>query len=180
MDRDRLITLLADYQHRALPPEYSVLSPAAEVAALLKEHAAERAAWERELQARERGWVELTAAITGIAFLLDGATARFQEPLEAAGLRKIYRELRVLKGQLVQVLSDDGFTWEDPSGRPFEDPLVDRVHVDGWRYADGYAAPCVAEVREAIILRHGALVREGSIIVGAPHEEFQMYPDSSL
>jgi hypothetical protein len=171
MDRKTLVTLLADYHHRELPEGYRLISPAAEVAALLKQQAADKRQRESDAAADGEALVRTLADITHLAYLLDGAVNRFEQPLLDAGLKKVYRELRVLRGQLNQILGDTGFTWHEPLREPFEGELPELVSVDGWRYGSQYEEPCVAEVREAIVLRDGTPVREGSVIIGAPEVE---------
>jgi hypothetical protein len=168
MDKSKLMLLLAEYRHRELPKDYTLLSPAAEVGALLQEHAAEKQQWKREAAEHDKKQNRILAEVTSLAYLLDDAAARFQEPMEASGLKRAYRELRVLKDKLVQTLAEAGCTWRDPLGEPFEGDLPDLVNVDGWRYAPEYTENCVAQVREPIILRNGVPIKEGSVVVGAP------------
>ena len=168
MDKGKLALLLAQHHHRELPAQYELLSPAAEVAALLKEHAAEKQQWEQELAGREQAQDRLLAEVTNLAYLLDEAVARFREPLEKKGLKRTYRELRVLKDKLAQMLKEAGYAWHDPLGERFEGDLPELVSVDGWRYGSEYKEERVAQVREPIILRNGIPLKEGSVVIGAP------------
>lgn len=171
MDDSKLKLLLAEYHHRELPTNYELLAPAAEVAALLREYAAEKQEWERDLAGREKIHDQLLAEVTNMAYLLDEAVSRFQEPLEEKGLKRTYRELRVLKDKLVQILQEAEYTWRDPLGESFEGDLPELVSVDGWRYGLDYEDEHVVQVREPIILRGGKPIKEGSVIVGAPELE---------
>lgn len=168
MDHSKLILLLAEYRHRELPQDYALLSPAAEVAALLKDHAAEKQHWENDLTRQEKACDKLLAEVTSLAYLLDEAVTRFQSPLEEQGLKRMHRELRVLKDKLIQMLLEGGYTWRDPMGELFEGDLPELVNVDGWRYGLDYTENRVAQVREPIVLRNGVPIKEGSVVVGAP------------
>jgi hypothetical protein len=168
MDNDTLIRLLAEHQPRPLPASYGLLAPAAEIAAQLQEHAADRQRWQQELAEQARIHDQSLAEATSVVYLLDEALGRAQAPLEQAGLLRAYRELRILKDRLIQLLADQGCSWRDPLGLPFEGDLPELVNVDGWRYGPEYDQACVAQVREPIIMRHGVVIREGSVVVGAP------------
>lgn len=173
MNNSRLKLLLAKYRHRELPTNYTPPTPKEKVTALLREHDDEKQEWKRELAGQEKQHDRLLAKVTSLAYLLDEAVSRFQEPLEEKGLKRTYRELRVLKDKLVQTLQEAGYTWRDPLGERFEGDLPELVSVDGWRYGPDYEHECVAHVREPIILRDEAPIREGSVIVGAPESEEQ-------
>jgi hypothetical protein len=176
MDHSKLVLLLAEYRHRELPQDFAMLSPAAEVAALLKEHAADKQQWENDLVMREKACDKLLAEVTSLAYLLDEAVARFETPLEEQGLKRMHRELRVLKDKLIQTLLDSGYTWRDPMGELFEGDLPDLVNVDGWRYSPEYTENRIAQVREPIVLRNGIPIKEGSVVVGAPELPEQTLP----
>ena len=168
MDTSKLALLLTQYQHRELPQEYAILSPAAEVSALLKEHEQEKQQWRKDHEALVKQQDKLVAEITTLAYLLDEAVGRCQPALEQQGLKRVYRELSVLKSKLVQVLQEAGYTWHNPIGEPFEGNLPDLVSVDGWRYGAAFPNNQVAQVREPIILRNNIPIKEGSVVVGAP------------
>ena len=176
MDKGKLLLLLTEYQHRQLPKDYALLSPAAEVAGLLKGHAAEKQQWEDELAGQEKEYDRLLAQVTDLAYLLDDAAARFQPTLEEHGMKRMHRELRVLKDKLIQILQEAGYTWRNPLGERFEGDLPELVNVDGWRYGPEYQENCVAQVREPIILKDGVPIKEGSVVVGAPELPGQTNP----
>lgn len=170
MDKSKLLLLLTEYRHRELPKDYALLSPAAEVAGLLKEHSTEKQRRKEEFAELEKDFDHLLAQITDMAYLLDEAIVRFQPALEEHGLKRMYRELRVLKDKLIQTLQDAGYTWRNPLGEPFDGDLPELVSVDGWRYAPEYQENRVAQVREPIILKNGSPIKEGSVVVGAPEQ----------
>jgi hypothetical protein len=176
MDKSKLSLLLAEYRHREMPKDYVLLSPAAEVAALLKEHSAEKQKLKAELARQAKELDQVLAEVTGLAYLFDEATARFQPALEEQGLKRMYRELRVLKDKLIQTLQEAGYTWRNPLGEPFEGDLPELVNVDGWRYDPEYEENRVAQVREPIILKNSILIKEGSVVVGAPEQSEQINP----
>ena len=170
MDKSKLLLLLTEYQHRELPKDYALLSPAAEVAALLKEYSAEKQKLKAELAEHEKDFDRLLALITDLAYLFDDAIARSQPTLEEHGLKRMHRELRVLKDKLIQTLQEGGYTWRNPLGERFEGDLPELVNVDGWRYGPEYLENSVAQVREPIILKNGVPIKEGSVVVGAPEQ----------
>ncbi len=170
MDKSKLLLLLTEYKHRELPKDYALLSPAAEVAGLLKEHSTEKQRMKGEFAELEKDFDHLLAQITDLAYLFDEAIVRFQPALEEHGLKRMHRELRVLKDQLIQTLQDAGYTWRNPLGEPFDGDLPELVSVDGWRYGPEYQENCVAQVREPIVLKNGSPIKDGSVVVGAPEQ----------
>ncbi|MBE2193184.1 MAG: hypothetical protein IAE83_03325 [Anaerolinea sp.] len=168
MEKDKFTHLLSVHTARELPPNYTLLSPAAEVAALLKDHAREKQAWVNTSAQEGHKQDQLLGALTALVFQLEEAVNRARTPMVERELKREHQELRLIKDQIVDLLKGAGFTWRNPQGERFEGDLPDQVSVDGWRHGPQFAETVIAQVREPIIHKGDQVVREGKVTVGAP------------
>jgi hypothetical protein len=104
---------------------------------------------------------------------LEDALERHRDALDAAGLGKVHRELRIRKDEMLDALRHGGVTAEDPVGRPLAE-VADAVEVIGWTHEPRFDAEVVARTQEPIILYRGAVVRLGQVIMGAPPHDAAM------
>lgn len=168
MEKDKFAHLLSVHTARELPPNYALLSPAAEVAALLKDHAREKQAWANTSAQEGHKQDQLLGALTALVFHLEEAINRARTPMLERELKREHQELRLIKDQIVDLLKGAGFTWRNPQGERFEGDLPDQVSVDGWRHGSQFTETVIAQVREPIIRKGDQIVCEGKVTVGAP------------
>jgi hypothetical protein len=152
---------------RDVPEGPELVSPASEVAALLQRYHADLARARDEIAAASRAGLESLAEQAVLVVQLAAALERYESLLQQASLGLVHRHLRVLKDQMMSAIAAAGLEIVVPLGRPF-DEVADRVHVDGWRHREEFAAEVVAEVVEPIVMSGGALVRAGRVVMGAP------------
>ena len=157
------------FSEREVPFDVELLSPASEVAAILRRR---QAALDKAQQAVERIRKQGLMALAEQAVLviqLAATIERYAPDLAQASLTKVHRSLRIIKDQMLAALADAGLEIEVPTGKPFDE--VERwVNVDGWRHHESFSGEVVAEVVEPIVLYQGVLLRQGRVVMGAPPE----------
>jgi hypothetical protein len=158
------------FRERPVPPEVELLSPAAELAAVLQRCSRDLdAAREATRQATASG-VAMVAEHAVLVFQLAAVLGRTEEALTAAGLTNVHRQLRIVNKQMVDALKDADLVIVDPLGKPF-DETADVVEVTGWRHGAEFGADVVAETIEPVVFHGDAVVRHGRVIMGAPLPE---------
>ncbi|HTJ71467.1 MAG TPA: hypothetical protein VL551_28250 [Actinospica sp.] len=107
---------------------------------------------------------------------LDQLVARAEEPLVEQGGRKLFLQLRTVKNQMLQIVTDNGIELRDPTGLPAAE-VLDWVNVNAWLHRPEYEAEVVARTEECAVFHEGRAVRLARVQMGAPeraeHEDGQ-------
>jgi hypothetical protein len=156
------------FARREVPPVAGdFISPEGELVSLLQRHEQEL------LRSRERA-VDDAARVREVIFSLavfggrlDQLTAEAEGPMAVRGLFPLHRQLRVLKDQMLQALTDDGIEVRDPTGLPVEQ-VMDWVDVTGWLHRDEFTEEVVAQTHERAVFHGGAVVRLARVLMGGP------------
>jgi hypothetical protein len=147
-----------------------LVSPASELGSLLQRYRADLGA--AEAQNRTAAIEGRTTAIEQAVLVghLERALEGLSSDLQDAGLTRGYKQLRVIKDQMLAALADGGITIEDPEGKAIHE-VEDQVDVIDWRYGPHYTAEVVARTHEVIVFHQGSVVRIGQVEMGAPAPE---------
>lgn len=155
------------FAERPAPARMAPDPPGVEIARVLQIH---QSALNAE-RGRARTAVDEALAVSFRQAVLvaqfEGALERHREALDAAGLGKVHRELRIRKDEMLDALRHGGVTAEDPLARPLAE-VADTVEVIGWTHEPRFDTEVVARTQEPIILYRGAVVRLGQVVMGAP------------
>jgi hypothetical protein len=157
----------AAFSERETLPDVEVLSPAAEMAALLQRY---RSDIDSARSAGAEAHRELLLALAQQAVYtvqLEAALDRYEPALQNASLAKIHRHLRVLKDQMLAGLMEAGLEIVRLGGRSY-DEVADAVRIDGWRHHADYATEQVVEEVEPLVRYEGRPLRTGRVVMGAP------------
>ncbi|HWG24796.1 hypothetical protein [Actinospica sp.] len=100
---------------------------------------------------------------------LDQLVGRAEEPLRAQGGGKLYQQLRILKNQMLEVVTGGGIELRDPTGLPAAE-VLDWVNVNAWLHRPEYEAEVVARTEECAVFHGGRAVRLARVQMGAPVE----------
>lgn len=103
---------------------------------------------------------------------LEQLVVRSEEPLVAQGLKTLYLQLRTLKNQMLQIITDHGIELRDPTGHPAAE-VLDWVEVNAWLHRPEYDAEVVARTEECGVFFEGRAVRFARVHMGAPVEADQ-------
>lgn len=154
---------------RPLPEEMELLSPAAEIAAVLQQSLLKLEAEKHARVNVEQEYITMLAQQAVFLAQFSTTLERHRPKLEDASLNKIYRSLRIVKEQMRTALEQAGFEIIEPQGKSF-DEVAEMVDVIGWRHHADFPSEIVAEVVKPIILYKGQVVQNGSVVMGAPEE----------
>ncbi|WP_242888451.1 hypothetical protein [Actinomadura litoris] len=158
------------FEERPAPPDPALVSPAAEMGAALQLHRSALNAERGRSQAALDQALDMAYDQVALLARWDVALARHRDALAEAGLGRVHQEFRLLKDEALDLLRRGGVTYEDPADRPLAE-VEDRVEVKGWKYGAEYTAEVVARTIEPVVLREGAVVRPGLVLMGAPEPE---------
>jgi hypothetical protein len=98
---------------------------------------------------------------------LDQLVGKAEEPLKAQGGGKLYQQLRILKNQMLDVVTGGGIELRDPTGLPAAE-VLDWVNVNAWLHRPEYQAEVVARTEECAVFHEGRAVRLARVQMGAP------------
>jgi hypothetical protein len=152
---------------RPTPEEITLLSPAAEMAALLQRYYADLYAAHQATEVTRGEGLAMLAQQAVFVTQMAATLERYKADLAAVQLIHVYRHLRVVKDQMLDALRLAGLDMIAPLGQSFEQ-VADLVQIEGWRHGEQFDGEVVAEVLETIVLCQGALLRPGRVIMGAP------------
>jgi hypothetical protein len=150
-----------------------ILSPAAEVSALLQKYHGDINRVKLEMEKEQYILLAVLSQQSLFVFQLASALERYEPDFMKESLPRVFRHLRILKDQMYQSLQDAGFEIIIPDRKPF-DEIAEFVNVVGWKHGDEFHAETVTEVIEPIVKYKGALVRLGRVIMGAPLQKGNM------
>ncbi|QBD81479.1 hypothetical protein EPA93_38130 [Ktedonosporobacter rubrisoli] len=168
------------FSERPGPEDSDLLSPAAEVAALLQQQqAALAAAGKAEEQAKASGIKALVQQAVFV-YRFEAALKLLAARLEPAVQKKLV-SLRIIKDQMRDALQQEGIEIEDLLGKAY-DEVAEHVEVQGWLHRAEFTSEVVAEVRIPVITYQGAIVQSGVVVMGAPTQssEEQIHTSSML
>jgi len=155
------------FSPRDVPFTFDILSPAAEIASVLQSYHSQTTTLHNEIEQIHLRGLQALAQQAVFIIQFQSALAQYESNLEQPPFNRIHRHFRVLKDQMLDALTQSGLEIQVPLGKPFEE-TADWVHVQGWRHHPDYPIEMVVEVLEPIILFQGKLIRQGSVIMGAP------------
>ena len=156
-----------------------LVSPAAEVAALLRRRQAALHEAQQAIAQERKTWLDVLAQqaafVTQLAVVLgryESAITQVatQTPESQLLLKRSYQALRIVKDQMLDALLQAGLEIEEPLGKGY-DEVAEAVRVDGWLHRKEFTSEVVAEVREPIVRYSGVVVHMGCVVMGAPLEE---------
>jgi hypothetical protein len=99
---------------------------------------------------------------------LQIAVADTRPALMEADLEQVHRRLQLICDQMRDVLAAGECLFEDLTGLPFDDEVIEKADVDGWRRNEAFESEVVAEtVTPAIEIRR-KLYRRARIVAGGP------------
>ncbi|GHO66893.1 hypothetical protein KSC_057850 [Ktedonobacter sp. SOSP1-52] len=172
-------------EREALPLEYELLSPAAEVAALLRVHYASltegRRAEAEAFQTSFAALAEQAVLVAQLEMLLQRSSSSFSSSDQGSRLQgrqetlpRLYKSLCIIKDQMLEALTSAGIEIEFPLGKSYEE-VADFVEIEHWRHQQHLTEEIVIDVYEPIIRMLQAhqgpvLVRAGRVVMGAPLE----------
>lgn len=172
-------------ERETLPLEQEVLSPAAEVAALLRVHYVSvtegRQAEKEAFQTGFAALAEQAVLVFQLEMLLQRSSSSFASSDSGSRLQgrqetlpRLYKSLRIIKDQMLEALTSAGIEIEIPLGKSYEE-VADFVEIEHWRHQQHLAEEIVLDVYEPIIRMRQAnqglvLVRAGRVVMGAPLE----------
>jgi uncharacterized membrane protein len=154
-----------DMRSEFFSPESELVSVANRAAQDL--HRAERAARAVASEVRE--------ALFDLAVLvgrLEQLTDTVAEPLEEQRRRRLHRQLRTVKNQMLQIMTDNGIELRDPTGLPAAE-VLDWVEVSAWLHRPEFDTEVVARTEERAVLHEDRVVRFARVQMGAPAESAQ-------
>lgn len=155
------------------PPRQSAVtgefvSLASEIAAMMNRQAQELKRNDAAHTEKLKNTQKATARTVQLIFHLEQALAESEEKLVDAGLGKLFKRFRIIKDQLKDQLTSQGFSWRNPEGEKFSVELADILEVDGWRYSGDYEDEVVVTTREPIVLLANEVILTGAAVIGAP------------
>jgi hypothetical protein len=171
-------------ERELLSLEHELLSPAAEVAAVLRQrHAALDEARQAKAEIAQAGFVALAeqaVLAVQLELLLERSLPSFSgvdSPVQGkrGSLSHIYKSLCIVKDQMFDALKKAGIEIEVPLGKRYEE-VADSVEVEQWQPRQDCREEVVIAVREPIVRMRrsdhpGGLVRVGRVNIGVPLEE---------
>lgn len=147
------------------PPVTDLISPALELAVVLRHHQqalhAERMAGQEEVDRV----LAIAAMHAALVHRLGVVLAQSEEALHDAG--KAHRRLTIVHNQMSEALDATGLSVVDPTGWSF-DEAEPQVTVVDWRHGNDFTHEVVAETIEPIVHYQGTVIRNGRVIMGAP------------
>jgi len=155
---------------REIPIEGEFVSLAGEIAALLNRHAKEQREIKEKYSQELLEMKRFCGRVMQIVFHLENALNESEKNLVEKGEVKTFKRFRIIKDQVKDHLTKQGYLWRDPTGEQFTNELAEMVEVDGWRHSKDYDCEVVVEIREPIILFGNELILGGAVIIGAPEE----------
>ena len=158
------------FSEREVPFDVELLSPAAEVVAVLQGSQAALDEARQEVKDVRREYLEALAQQAVLVVQLAAVLDRYAPDYTQASLAKVHRSLRIVKDQMLDELGRAGLEIIIPIGKAF-DEVAHSVNVDGWRHHEDFSSEVVAEVVEPIVTYRGDLVRPGRVVMGAPLEQ---------
>ncbi|MFO8078683.1 MAG: hypothetical protein R6V07_00130 [Armatimonadota bacterium] len=108
------------------------------------------------------------AALADLIHSLDVTLAETEQDLSAMGLGQVHRRVRLVTDQMRDLLAVSDVIFEDLTGLPFEDDVIERSDVDGWRRSEDFETEIVAETVKPAIEVRGKLYRRARIVAGGP------------
>ena len=157
------------FGEREAPLDTELLSPAAELAAVLQVYRADLATVRAEVQQARLAGAAALAQQAVFVVQLAVALESYQAALAEASLSKVHRHLRIVKDQMLDALRGAGLEIVPLVGRSF-DEIADLVDVQGWRHRPEFTSEVVAEELEPLVKYRGEVVRLGRVVMGAPPE----------
>jgi len=160
------LNLFDNYTMREIPIEGDFISFASEIGAILNRHAKKINQIESDNEKKMMESRRSMGRIARFVFHLEDALKESEKQMLDAGLRRIFKRMRVIKDQLKSRLFKQGYTWLDPMGKDFEE-IANFADVIGWRHRSDFDREIVDETIEPVILYQGEVLLEGSVIMGA-------------
>lgn len=160
------------FRERAVPTGLAedMVSPGAELSGVLQRsqqelRTARGSAASAAGEARHVSF-ELATLIGRLGQLLIGAEA----PMVDSGdlkLKRLHRQFRVLKDQMLDALQESGIEVRDPLGLPAEE-VADWADISGWRHGPEFTSEVVAQTFDLGVFYNDAVVRFARVAMGAP------------
>lgn len=152
---------------RPVAAERDLISPAAEVSALLQRYRTDVDAARSATDDARRAGRKALAEQAVLAVQVESALATYETKLNDASLGKVHQHLRILKDRMLEAARAGGLEVVRLAGRPW-DEVAAMVEVDGWLHRAELDSEVVIEELEPVILSDGELVRGGRVVMGAP------------
>lgn len=117
---------------KPVPRGMQAVSPAAELAVVMKRATAAKKEWDVQMKRKEREENQILAELATRIFLMEKALERFEQVLTEKELKHVFREFRVLKNQMRRTLEEAGVSTVDPTGWVLDQKLAEKVEILGW------------------------------------------------
>jgi len=111
---------------------------------------------------------EALADLANLAWGLELTVREIEQDLANAGLTGAHRRLRLVCDQMRDALAAREVEFEELTGLPFDDEVIERADVDGWRRNESFDSEVVAETVTPVIRIRKRLYRRARIVAGGP------------
>jgi hypothetical protein len=160
-------------EREAIVPTSELLSPASEIATTLRATHLKLVVAQQTLQDLEQSsFAELAqqaVLVVQMGMLLERSADAFlasSEKKPISPIVRIYKSLQIIQKQMLDELKKAGLEIEVPLHKTYAE-VADTVEIEHWRHSQDIAEEIVIDVLEPVI-RRGALLRAGRVIMGAP------------
>lgn len=160
-------------EREILVPGDELLSPVAEITATLR--ATNRtltSAQQVSHDLAQSSFTELARQailVVQLGALLERSAEIFRasaEQQQTKALARVYKSLQIIQKQMLDELQKAGLEIELPLHKTYAE-VAEYVEIDQWQHLEDLSAELVVDVLEPV-LRRGALLRAGRVIMGAP------------